>query len=155
MARTYEAPILAKSWRRVGAAREAVQAGAANSLRRLGVGEAEAPKYLSDADRQLRNRLRAHGRALGDRRDPTYGRQDTKHLLEAAEYEHWHRMLFARFLIENRLLRQPTTGGEVSLEDCRELAPHEGLLDEWAVAAGCSPPPCCRPSSGPMIRCWP
>ena len=136
MARTYLSTSLRKELERtVGTARVVVEAGAADALRRLGIGEAEAPRYLSGADRQLRNRLRAHGRALGDRRDAASGRQDTNHLLEATGYEHWHRMLFARFLIENRLLREPSTGGEVSLVDCRELAAQEGLPDEWAVAA--------------------
>jgi hypothetical protein len=135
MARTYLSTSLRKELERtVGTAREVVETGATDALRRLGVGKAEAPKYLSDADRQLRNRLRAQGRALGDRRDAASGRQETKHLLEATGYEHWHRMLFARFLIENRLLREPATGGEVSLEDCRQLSAHEGLPNEWAVA---------------------
>src|SRR5260370_19708024 len=60
--------------------------------------------------------------------------QETKRLIEAAAYAHWHRMLFARFLAERGLLRHPEHNVPVSLEDCRELAEAEGLSDAWAVA---------------------
>ncbi|AGX87636.1 hypothetical protein [Candidatus Symbiobacter mobilis] len=48
------------------------------------------------AQKTLRVRLRAHGRALGDslRPDDT---QAVDHLVTEIAYEHWHRMLFARF----------------------------------------------------------
>jgi hypothetical protein len=66
----------------------------------LAVGEAKAPDYLTDELKSLRRRLRAHGRALGDvkAKDDTQGLQ---HLVWEVAYEHWHRMLFARFLAEN------------------------------------------------------
>ena len=61
------------------------------------------PDYLTDELKTLRRRLRAHGRALGDVKvaDDTQGMQ---HLVWEVAYEHWHRMLFARFLAENGLL---------------------------------------------------
>jgi hypothetical protein len=49
-------------------------------------------------------------------------------------YEHWHRMLFARFLAENQLLIEPTSGVAISLDECEELATEEGT-DLWGLAA--------------------
>ena len=43
-------------------------------------------------------------------------------------------MLFARFLAERGLLRNPEYDVAVTLEDCRELAEAEGLTDGWAMA---------------------
>ena len=43
-------------------------------------------------------------------------------------------MLFARFLAERGLLRNPEYDVPVSLEDCRELAEAEGLTDPWVIA---------------------
>ncbi|MHB8576498.1 MAG: Eco57I restriction-modification methylase domain-containing protein, partial [Dehalococcoidia bacterium] len=56
-------------------------------------------------------------------------------LIEEVAYEQWHRMLFARFLIENRLLIHPGYGEPVSFEECRDLAKEEGEPDAWSVAA--------------------
>ena len=61
--------------------------------------------------------------------------QETKHLVQECAYEHWHRMLFARFLAENELLIHPDMGVAVSLEECAELARDEGI-DPWELAAG-------------------
>ena len=85
----------------------------------------------------LRNRLRMRGRQAGDRRDRKTRTQNLDHLIHEAAYEHWHRMLFARFLAENRLLRHPEQGVDLSLEDCRELADDEGV-DPWEYAARCA-----------------
>ena len=49
-------------------------------------------------------------------------------------YEHWHGMLFARFLAENHLLIHPEWNVSVPLEDCEELGKESGL-DKWAMAA--------------------
>jgi hypothetical protein len=49
-------------------------------------------------------------------------------------YEHWHRMLFARFLAENQLLIEPSSGVSISLDECEELAAEEGT-DLWGLAA--------------------
>jgi hypothetical protein len=115
-------------------AREISERGAADAVRRLGVAEPKPPAYLDDATKGLRRRLRAHARAVGDVLDRGTDRQETSRLIQAAAYAHWHRMLFARFLAERSLLRHPVHGVSVSLDDCRELAPDEGLPDGWAVA---------------------
>lgn len=78
--------------------------------------------HMSAEDRELRNRLRAHGRQLGDRRDPKRQTQEIEHLKQACAYEHWHRMLFARFLAENNLLIDAQYGVAMTLDDVRELA---------------------------------
>jgi hypothetical protein len=56
-------------------------------------------------------------------------------LVEEIAYEHWHRMLFARFLERNELLIHPTHGVPVTLEECADLAEVESEPDEWMVAA--------------------
>ena len=89
---------------------------------------------MSEEERKLRNRLRAHGRQLGDQRDPQKGTQSIERLVREMAYEHWHRMLFARFLAENQLLIEPTSGVAISLDECEELAAEEGT-DLWGLAA--------------------
>ena len=81
--------------------------------------------------------MRAHGRSLGDAKagDDTQGVQ---HLVWEVAYEHWHRMLFARFLAENGLLLWEP-GAAVSLQDCREMVDHHpemamGARSEWELA---------------------
>ena len=115
-------------------ARLIAEEGARDTIRRLGVADSKAPSYLTDDEKKLRRRLRAHARALGDAFDRSDETQETKRLVEAAAYAHWHRMLFARFLAERSLLRNPVYDVPVSLEDCRELAEAEGLTDPWAMA---------------------
>ena len=115
-------------------ARLLAEEGARDAIRRLGVAVSKAPSYLADGEKGLRRRLRAHARALGDVFDRFDETQKTKRLVEAAAYAHWHRMLFARFLAERGLLRNPEYGVPVSLEDCRELAEAEGLTDPWVTA---------------------
>src|SRR5207253_2018679 len=107
---------------------------ATDAVRRLGVSDAKAPNYLSTEEKELRRRLRAHARALADAFNKASDHQETKRLIEAAAYAHWHRMLFARFLAERGLLRHPLHNAPVTLEDCRDLAAEEGLADGWAVA---------------------
>lgn len=115
-------------------ARQIAEAAAGDAIRRLGVAEASAPTWLNDADKALRRRLRAHARSLGDAFDRATERQEVEHLIGAAAYAHWHRMLFARFLAERDLLRHPEHDVAVSLADCDELATAEGLPDRWAAA---------------------
>jgi hypothetical protein len=112
----------------VKSARDVAEKAALASLRQLAVSEAKAPDYLSDELKALRRRLRAHGRALGDvkAKDDTQGLQ---HLVWEVAYEHWHRMLFARFLAENGLLMWEL-GAPVSLEDCQNLVDHEQAMLE-------------------------
>ncbi len=115
-------------------AREVAERGVADAIRRLGISEAKAPAHLDENAKALRRRLRAHGRALGDALDRTTDRQETRQLIEATAYAHWHRMLFARFLAERDFLRHPEHDVPVSLQDCHELAVEQGLPDGWAVA---------------------
>ncbi len=116
----------------IKAARAAAEAGAADALRRLGVAAAELPAHL-ESRRADRNRLRAHARSLGDPLRKS-GEQDVQRLTEAAAYVQWHRLLFARFLLERGLLRDET-GVPVSLSDCREEAALSGAGDEWSIAS--------------------
>lgn len=115
-------------------ARELAERGARDALTALAVGASEPFASMSEEDRKLRNRLRAHGRQLGDQRDPQKGTQGIERLAREMAYEHWHRMLFARFLAENQLLIEPTSGVSISLDECEELASEEGS-DLWELAA--------------------
>ena len=116
----------------VRAARKTAEAGARNALTALTVAAAEPDSSLSDEDRALRRRLRAHGRQLGDVLQGA--EQEVGRLAHEVAYEHWHRMLFARFLAENGLLVEPMHGVPVSLDECRDIA-RESRRDIWAVAA--------------------
>jgi hypothetical protein len=115
-------------------ARDKAERGARDALTALAVGASEPFSSMSDEERKLRNRLRAHGRQLGDQRDPQKGTQSIERLVREMAYEHWHRMLFARFLAENQLLIEPTSGVSISLDECEELAAEEGT-DLWGLAA--------------------
>lgn len=90
--------------------------------------------HMTTAERELRNQLRAHGRQLGDRRDDRRDTQEIEHLVQACAYEHWHRMLFARFLAENDLLLDDDHGVAMSLDEVRELA-REQNRDWLEIAA--------------------
>lgn len=114
-------------------ARRAAEAGARKAVAQLGVGETEAPKHLSTEQRTLRNRLRAHGRQLGDRRDPKTGVQEAARLVQECAYEHWHRMLFARFLAETDLLIEPVSGVAITLDEVQELAREKAI--DWLELA--------------------
>ena len=77
------------------------------------------------------------------------GEQELTHLIAECAYEHWHRMLFARFLAENQLLIHSELGVPVTLAECEELARVSGRerwLGRWPDV---SRPGCFRPSSGP------
>jgi len=115
-------------------ARDLAERGARDALTALAVGASEPFSSMEDEERKLRNRLRAHGRQLGDERDPQKKTQSIERLVREMAYEHWHRMLFARFLAENQLLIEPTSGVSISLDECEELAAEEGT-DLWGLAA--------------------
>ena len=117
-------------------ARDIAEAAAEAALEQLGVREANPYSHLNESDRDLRRRLRVHGRQLGDHRKPN-GEQATNHLIEKIAYEHWHRMLFARFLAENNLLMYPDPDAPVAvtLEECDDLAADEGATNGWELAA--------------------
>ena len=103
-------------------ARQIAEDGAEQSLQRLAVDRHEPHSSLTPEERTLRNQLRAHGRQLGDKLDPQRGGQTISHLKQAVAYEHWHRLLFARFLAENDLLMHPEHGVALSLDEVKELA---------------------------------
>ena len=117
-------------------ARTAAEDGASNALQALAVHEADPYRHMDEAQRQLRRRLRVQARQLGDTESKTQrGTLDISHLVEKLAYDQWHRLLFARYLLENNLLISPEHDVSVSLDDCEELAPSESLKDAWAVAA--------------------
>ena len=93
-------PLRAKLERTIKEAREVSEKAARAALEQLGVGEASRFGHLSKDECILRRRLRAHGRQLGDALNGCKV-QTMEHLVEETAYEHWHRMLFARFLAEN------------------------------------------------------
>ncbi len=113
-------------------ARDIAEQAARGALQHLGVGETDAPNHLTENQCAQRRRLRAHGCQLGDQRRPD-GHQSIEHLVQETAYEHWHRMLFARFLAESSLLMHPD-GVALSLDECEELAPDEGAANGWELA---------------------
>ena len=117
-------------------ARDTAEAAAQAALEQLGVREINPYSHLNESDRELRRHLRVHGRQLGDHRKPN-GEQATDRLIEKIAYEHWHRMLFARFLAENNLLMYPDPDDPVAvtLEECEDLAADEGAANGWVLAA--------------------
>ena len=122
--------------RTVKEARDTAEPAARIALEQLGVAEPTPYPYLSPNKRNLRRRLRAHGRQLGNGRDAK-GHQALDRLIEEVAYEHWHRMLFARFLAENNLLMypDPVDPVPVTLEECEDLASDEGAANGWELAA--------------------
>jgi hypothetical protein len=118
-------------------ARDVAEAAARAALEQLGVGEAAPYSHLGDPERELRRKLRAHGRQLGDIRNSRTEMQEIDRLIEEVAYEHWHRMLFARFLAENNLLMYPDPDDPVAvtLEECEDLAADEGAKNGWELAS--------------------
>ncbi|ASR55533.1 hypothetical protein [Cellulomonas sp. PSBB021] len=114
-------------------ARQVAEAAAGEELGRLAVAVKEKPSYLTDDDAALRRGLRAKARQLGDELDKPDA--DVGLLRADVAYEQWHRLLFARFLAENGLLRHPEHDVAVTLAECAELAAHEGEPDGWMLAA--------------------
>ena len=120
----------------VKAARDVAEVAATAALTQLAVGEGKAPDYLTEDQKALRRRLRAHGRALGDVK-ASDDSQSIRHLVWETAYEHWHRMLFARFLAENGLLLWEP-GAPVTLAECEEMvqdpATSLGAKSGWDLA---------------------
>jgi len=123
--------------RTVREARDIAEAAARSALEHLGVGEANPYGHLNKEERDLRRRLRIHGRQLGDSRDTKTEKQEIDRLVEEVAYEHWHRMLFARFLAENDLLMYPDPDNPVpvTLQECEDLAAEEGASNGWELAS--------------------
>ncbi len=117
-------------------ARKIAEAGVRKSLEALAVHEPDPYQHMDEAQRKLRVQLRAQARQLGDGESQIkHGVYEIKRLVEKTAYDQWHRLLFARFLLENNLLISPEHGVSVTLDDCEELAPSQELRDAWAVAA--------------------
>ncbi len=114
-------------------ARRTAEGGARKVIELLAVHHHEPWPSMTPAQRELRNRLRVHGRQLGDRRDDRRGVQGIDRLTTECAYEHWHRMLFARYLAECELLIEPQSGVAISLAECEELARAEGR--DWLELA--------------------
>jgi hypothetical protein len=118
----------------VASAREVAEDAARKALKILAVDAADQHAGMTDRQKALRNRLRAHGRQLGDGRNASKGTQDIEHLVAECAYEHWHRMLFARFLLETQLLLEPDSGVSISFDEVKALARERG--QDWAGLAG-------------------
>jgi hypothetical protein len=117
-------------------ARKISEIGARKALEALAVHEPDPYRHMGEGQRDLRRKLRAQAKQLGDGDSKTRsGAYEIKHLAEKLAYDQWHRVLFARFLLENDLLISPEHGVSVSSQDCEDLAPSLGLKDSWAVAA--------------------
>jgi hypothetical protein len=120
-------------------AREVSEEGAHAALQQLAVDQAEPFKNMPPERRELRIKLRARGRQLGDTLEEKKKTQSIQHLTQECSYHYWHRMLFARFLAENHLLIHPDLAVPVTLEECEELAKDEkpvpgGKMDKWVLA---------------------
>lgn len=122
-------------------ARDTAEVGARAALEALAVHYYEPYPHMKPAQRELRNHLRARARQLGDRKLPrvdTSGKDhEIDHLAGECAYEHWHRMLFARFLAENNLLIEPEENMAISLTEAEELAAEAGV-DVWVYASRCA-----------------
>jgi hypothetical protein len=115
-------------------ARTAAEQAAADALRALAAAEPSRPAYLSDDDNALRLGLREKARQLGD--DTARSGAQLANLVREVAYKQWHRLLFARFLEVNGLLRHPEfRDTSLALDDCTDLADDLGEPDGWAVAA--------------------
>lgn len=115
---------------------ETAEPAAQSALEHLAVHERDYRPHMSTEQRRLRNSLRERGRGLGDARDERTGKQNIRRLTEDVAYEHWHRLLFTRFLGENGLLHTDASHGNVpiTLADCEELAPELGARDGFELA---------------------
>src|ERR1035441_3870805 len=121
-------------------ARDAAEAGARAALQALAVHHHEPYSHMKGAQLELRNHLRARAAQLGDHRVPKTRDekdQDIDHLAGECAYEHWHRMLFARFLAENGLLIEPQDNMAISLAEAEELAKEDGV-NVWVFASRCA-----------------
>ncbi len=115
-------------------ARDVSEAGAHGALEAYAVHHHEPYGHMDSEQRTLRKRLRAHARHLGDRVDARSGGHTINHLVHECAYEHWHGMLFARFLAENHLLIEPEMAVAITLDECEALAKEVGV-DKWTLAA--------------------
>ena len=117
------------------AARDLAEQAARAALESVAVQHPEAYAHMTRAQKDLRNKLRARGRQLGDVQDAK-DNLTLHHLAQECGYEHWHRMLFARFLAENNLLIPPDLGTPITLDECKELAKAEVSGQKSEVRGG-------------------
>lgn len=108
--------------KKVAEARRIAESGARLAIEQLGVTAPRSRHDLGAEEARLHTRLRARGRQLGDERKPGTGEQEIHRLVEAAAYEHWHRLLFARFLAEGGFLLDPATAVPLALDELEERA---------------------------------
>ena len=128
--------------RAVADARDVAEQGARAAIEALAVHCPQPYAHMDEPQLHLRRRLRAHARQLDDERDGT-GAQAIERLVQECAFEHWHGMLFARFLVENNLLIEPEMGVAVTLDECEELAKElvrtsdaaDRGIDKWLLAA--------------------
>jgi len=122
-------------------ARDAAEIGARAGLEALAVDHHAAYPHMKPEQIELRNHLRARALQLGDRKLPkpdARGKDlNIDHLTDECAYEHWHRMLFARFLAENNLLIEPQEKMAISLSEAEELAKEDGV-NVWVFASRCA-----------------
>ncbi len=121
----------------VRAARDVAEKAGKAALAQLAVTEPKVPDYLDEPQRILRRKLRAHARAISACSSQNNS-VDLQALVWEVAYEHWHRMLFARFLAENNLLMWEP-GAAVSLDDCRDMVDNHpdmamGAKSHWELA---------------------
>lgn len=109
----------------VADARGVLELACAQRIASLGVAQERVPDSLNESERVLRRALRARARQLGS----------VEALAGEAAYEHWHRMLFARYLADNHLLVDDQTSQAVSIGEIAEYASEIGEADVWEVAA--------------------
>ena len=79
-------PLRNKLENTVKTARDVAEDAARAAIEQLGVQLKDKPAYLDDEQGQLRVRLRAHGRQLGDARNQDGG-QAVSHLMVETAYE--------------------------------------------------------------------
>ena len=115
-------------------ARNVAEAGASAALEELAVHHHEPYGHMDTNQRAMRRRLRAHARQLGDRLQTQRGEHTIEYLVQETAYEHWHGMLFARFLAESGLLIEPENDVAVTLNECEDLARDKGS-DKWVLAS--------------------
>jgi hypothetical protein len=123
----------------VKSARQEAESGVRAALELLAVDRYAPYNAMNETELELRLSLRARVRHVAS----PGAAADIRLLVEEAAYEHWHRMLFARFLAENGLLMFPDSDGAVpiSLAECADLAATENRDSEpggWELASRCA-----------------
>jgi hypothetical protein len=75
-------------------ARKIAEGGARKALEALAVHEPDPYRHMNEGQRDLRRKLRAQAKQLGDGESQTkHGAYEIKHLVEKLAYDQWHRLL--------------------------------------------------------------